>query len=250
MTTYTFKNITLEHDREWRAWRRLIDKERIEKGDEVFSVHKTWLPSMSIGLPYDARIYREFRRPVPLPSKDDLVEELQSALCVHGSLVEAEYVHPVTGEETSDQEEVRNWLRALLPGYEEQLANIAEMKRLAERPAGVVEDWTTGKLVSISKSQDKRYTACGVPFVPSGLSKPEELEGQQPSPVPADGWRPIETAPKDGTEVLTYRKAGLRAVALWDVDYGHWLVPDGAYLRDVTHWQPLPPPPQEKGGEA
>lgn len=55
-------------------------------------------------------------------------------------------------------------------------------------------------------------------------------------------WQPIETAPKDGTEVLTFRKAGLQAVAFDTGELG-WLCSDGMYLLDVTHWMPLPAPP-------
>lgn len=63
------------------------------------------------------------------------------------------------------------------------------------------------------------------------------------------GWRPISEAPKDGTEILTYRGAGLMAVAMWDADTptgGSWLVTDGMYLLNVTHWRPLPPPPGDR----
>lgn len=55
------------------------------------------------------------------------------------------------------------------------------------------------------------------------------------------GWQDIASAPLDGSEVLTYRKAGLCAVAAcWD---GEWVVTDGMTLLDVTHWMPLPSPP-------
>ncbi len=59
-------------------------------------------------------------------------------------------------------------------------------------------------------------------------------------------WQPIETAPRDGTEILTYRSVGLMAVATWldPWDAGSdWTVTDGAQLIGVTHWMPLPDPP-------
>lgn len=72
-------------------------------------------------------------------------------------------------------------------------------------------------------------------------------------------WRPIETAPKDGTKVLLYinsRFEGRRIViAAWvhdpslSIGYG-WSSGEDlgweceTYLeRDLTHWQPLPEPP-------
>jgi len=64
-------------------------------------------------------------------------------------------------------------------------------------------------------------------------------------------WQPIETAPKDGTEVL-----------LWFADFcgaplvvsGHWVCEEGRELEasfehscgsgDADMWQPLPAPPK------
>ena len=71
-------------------------------------------------------------------------------------------------------------------------------------------------------------------------------------------WQPIETAPKDGTRVLVFGfgddfevvrwtpDAGLIAPGLpfnrtgaWKTSQDGWLLPN-----EVTHWMPLPPPPQ------
>lgn len=60
-------------------------------------------------------------------------------------------------------------------------------------------------------------------------------------------WRPIETAPTD-MPVLTYRKARLQSVAVYlpkaNDWQGGWICADGIGLLDVTHWMPLPPPPE------
>lgn len=74
-------------------------------------------------------------------------------------------------------------------------------------------------------------------------------------------WQPIETALKNGSEILVYFKTiGVRQVSWCDDDgeptgkYAIWRVNDnkhGLYqLRgysegDDTHWMPLPPPPTE-----
>jgi len=68
-------------------------------------------------------------------------------------------------------------------------------------------------------------------------------------------WQPIETAPKDGTEILVYRKdAGvlvIQFVAPYDMVGTHdtepdWFTTYGEHIADVpTHWMPLPDPPTE-----
>ena len=56
-------------------------------------------------------------------------------------------------------------------------------------------------------------------------------------------WRPIETAPKDGTEFMGYKPNGVGgefiAACRWGVVRGavRW---DWPYTPDPTHWQPLP----------
>lgn len=70
----------------------------------------------------------------------------------------------------------------------------------------------------------------------------------------ASGWRPIETAPKDGTLLLCFWRSSHCAVAYYDD--GCWWDAGTDGLDDPTHWQPLPSPPAEqiqapaKAGEA
>lgn len=59
-------------------------------------------------------------------------------------------------------------------------------------------------------------------------------------------WRPIETAPKDGTHILTYREAGFIAVAaFFPHGRSEWCCTDGCHLLNVTHWMPLPEAPTD-----
>lgn len=66
-------------------------------------------------------------------------------------------------------------------------------------------------------------------------------------------WKPIETAPRDGTKVLAWRNGALE-ILRWDhikvgpLMAGWWFVGDRAVVdRDAqpTHWMPLPAPPTE-----
>lgn len=62
-------------------------------------------------------------------------------------------------------------------------------------------------------------------------------------------WQPIETAPKDGTEVLvTNAQSGAASVVLWndgDPMVG-WMSLDGPIydMYFFSHWMPLPEPPE------
>ena len=61
-------------------------------------------------------------------------------------------------------------------------------------------------------------------------------------------WQPIETAPKDGTDVLVYELQRTMCVAYWD----DFINRDGkiagwrdcqCYPVEPTHWMLLPSPP-------
>ena len=60
-------------------------------------------------------------------------------------------------------------------------------------------------------------------------------------------WQDIETAPKDGTEIIGHDAAtGVSHVTCWR--YG-WEDPDNHYYSEAppfvpTHWTPLPTPPE------
>jgi len=62
-------------------------------------------------------------------------------------------------------------------------------------------------------------------------------------------WQPIETAPKDGSEILLWH--GRRNIGGWQEhhhDMRHpqrpcWVI-NGGYVVSPTLWMPLPEPPQ------
>jgi hypothetical protein len=72
-------------------------------------------------------------------------------------------------------------------------------------------------------------------------------------------WRPIETAPKDGTEFLAYDTLTQKMdVAVWvdlfggqvkavqeDRENGPLSDEFGYEPRAIRHWKPLPPPPPQ-----
>ena len=65
-----------------------------------------------------------------------------------------------------------------------------------------------------------------------------------------DGWQPVETAPED-EKVIIYTDLGWidTAFGVTDEDTGikQWFWCDGKEVHsnnNITHWQPLPEPPQ------
>ena len=83
---------------------------------------------------------------------------------------------------------------------------------------------------------------CPVHFAPEGYHKIilAAIHGQ--------GWQPIETAPKDETQILLWfpemeaRHTGYWDGEQWRIDYAEGDHSDWV----VTHWMPLPPPPEVK----
>lgn len=58
-------------------------------------------------------------------------------------------------------------------------------------------------------------------------------------------WQPIDTAPKDGTEIIIWDGSNIRiATFMYTDDDGQmkWF-PDGMPFVVATHWMPLPSPP-------
>lgn len=71
------------------------------------------------------------------------------------------------------------------------------------------------------------------------------------------GWRGMDSAPKDGMHVDVWTSNG-RFTDCWFCDkrneWMHWWFTEWGDMgacrlgEHVSHWMPLPPPPQEKGG--
>lgn len=81
----------------------------------------------------------------------------------------------------------------------------------------------------------------------------------RPIPLPEPAWQPIETAPKDGTEILLFEllrgEESMIRAGYWE-DQGEsihdvgeaagWSIADSGYIGEIrpTHWMPLPAPPE------
>jgi hypothetical protein len=60
-------------------------------------------------------------------------------------------------------------------------------------------------------------------------------------------WETIETAPKDGTEILCFTRYGDYEISHWHKVTNCWVSKRG-FLVEATHWCHLPPRPVPAGG--
>ncbi len=57
-------------------------------------------------------------------------------------------------------------------------------------------------------------------------------------------WLPIESAPKDRSRILVSHGSNGACVVYWSDSFDLWMTTGGNFIRDITHWMPLPPPPE------
>ena len=126
-------------------------------------------------------------------------------------------------------------------GYQAEMIEVKEAISAALRAAG------------------EKVGTHGTPELDEDARKLEAM-GQDPGatfvtdPAPVCEWKPIETAPKDGTEFIVFRDdAGVFAARYVEPsnDDGEMFLAS-MYGEDLTgdmmptHWMPLPPPPEAK----
>lgn len=57
-------------------------------------------------------------------------------------------------------------------------------------------------------------------------------------------WRPIETAPKDGSDILVFHPESREQFVVFWQERRWYFSPNGALKDDPSHWMPLPEPPK------
>jgi hypothetical protein len=97
------------------------------------------------------------------------------------------------------------------------------------------------KLLAKERAYDDELAAFVVAY---GADLLAELDGR---------WRPIQSAPKDGTELWLYApdESPSQFVGRYEVsgEYGYWAYSEELVMQVVgeagpTHWMPLPEPPK------
>jgi hypothetical protein len=116
-------------------------------------------------------------------------------------------------------------------------AVIAAMVTEFNRRAGVCFDYEIAHLAEGNTASAEFHRGASMAFREMAEKLLEQVAQLRAQP-PQD-WRPIETAPRDGTWFLG-----------WNEDAGHLIWRDGPGLLTgedpaPTHWQPLPDPPAD-----
>jgi hypothetical protein len=72
-----------------------------------------------------------------------------------------------------------------------------------------------------------------------------KVEGAEKS---KSAWRPIETAPMDGTRFLSFRHnwSETTAVIFWNDSTDEWMPVNGDIWMSHEFWMPLPEPPDHE----
>lgn len=104
-----------------------------------------------------------------------------------------------------------------------------------------------GLLDRISAGMGRHIAGC----IRGDIAKLREALSVLTEALAERGWRPIESAPRDGTYVLLTdnRCNPCHLIARWKFD--RWwgqATPSGKSIiwTDATHWQPLPEPPHDR----
>ena len=128
------------------------------------------------------------------------------------------------------------WVRAIVDDLEAAGAEIAGLKELLKSGCLLLED---------NEVKDSRIA---------------ELEAEIARLREQTQWRPIETAPKDGSLILGWdnkvmRGKGAACVMLWarneHTQKHEWMNFSNAYRVDnPRYWMPLPQPPQTQESES
>jgi hypothetical protein len=72
--------------------------------------------------------------------------------------------------------------------------------------------------------------------------KPIEATKGRPARRKPLQWQPIDSAPKDGTQILCFTKWGDYEISHWRPITHCWVSKRG-FLVEATHWSSLPAPP-------
>lgn len=117
-----------------------------------------------------------------------------------------------------------------------------------------------GEAIRDSHFQRLREPEGAAPCISFGMDKHRDIYASAArahlDSLKNGGWKTIESAPRDGTVILSYLASLLPVnryrLVYWDTEISAWYYSNGIGAIEPDFWKPLDPPPalqNDKGGE-
>jgi len=152
----------------------------------------------------------------------------------------------LTDEQVSDLRSKHGWAKETIRAIEAEVLRLTALKQLSDLGREMQPDHSEEHLDMVERGAHVKVSGPLHVICQCDACKSAPPQQQQAEPVAVlEGWQPIETAPKDGSRVLTYRSGFLEnmAVAWYSMNLDAWLPVNGSAWPEPTHWMPLPAAP-------
>jgi len=181
----------------------------------------------------------------PIKALEELVGEAVAFVDMKYSPDEPRYADK-RSQELSDIAELE---AGILGGLQDQIVDVESLKKEIDQ-----EMWREWGERKGNGEKHTELDGCNTKLI-ARIIDHLHAKGHIRPPEPS-GWQPIETAPKDGTNVLLLDVHGNYRIGGYQLNYQNrkwgtgWEGCDWDFKIDFdpqpTHWMPLPPPPTEE----
>ena len=176
-----------------------------------------------------------------------LMQRLDEAVAALSRTAQAPVADGVAGELPDD-------LRAPLHSLEADIDwLVARIRAEDDEVVGVCKESIRNRLSQIEEASYRLSALASSDQTPATEAGGAAMLSASPLPSSSGtGWRPIETAPKDGTKIILLLSTGAgNMVHIGCKDQrpnSGWHIEPNGYWSSVTHWLPLPAAPVSHGG--
>lgn len=183
-----------------------------------------------------------------LKRADETITQLEYHRETHRQWAECDLSHNAANPQIGDNA----WHAEVVKDYDRMLATVRDLRLRAATAAGEPDtrlgpDISPGIRYKCVLSLLRAY-GMTTANAEKCLDDEDFVSWLKDTAPPEQGWRPIESAPRDGTKILVAVR-GESTMVRWHEPA--WLGAGGRCYQfdDPTHWMPPPPPPQQPDPE-